>query len=356
MNVIIAYLETMFSAYPQTPRLAEAKAELQTMMEDAYTSFLAEGLSENEAVGRVITEFGNLDEVAPLLGITAEIAPAPAAGSAPASIPAPAQPQATAPAYPTLTREEAEAYANARRENDPRLAVGVALCVVAPGLLITLSTLGGAGVIPLGENLGSLIGIIAMLVLIAIGVMFIVRRSQALEPHSRLAQGKFTRSPAVERWARDLAGEHGAKRTLRLQIAIVLWILAALPILITSLLPGISERDSGAWGAVGVAGTLVMVAAGLLVFLPSNWANDTAELIAKGGKAAAGEPDDEHSLVGVIASIYWPLTVAAFLAWSFIGNAWDRSWIIWPIAGVLFGAIAGGVGAYESYRKTRRIG
>ena len=40
MNVIIAYLDSMFSAYPQTPRLLEAKAELQGMMEDAYTSFI----------------------------------------------------------------------------------------------------------------------------------------------------------------------------------------------------------------------------------------------------------------------------------------------------------------------------
>ena len=36
MNVIIAYLDTMFSPYPRTPRMLEAKAELQAMMEDAY--------------------------------------------------------------------------------------------------------------------------------------------------------------------------------------------------------------------------------------------------------------------------------------------------------------------------------
>lgn len=64
MNVIIAYLETMFSAYPQTARLQEAKAELQAMMEDAYTGLIAEGRAENEAVGQVIRDFGNLEEVA----------------------------------------------------------------------------------------------------------------------------------------------------------------------------------------------------------------------------------------------------------------------------------------------------
>ncbi|MDN5964273.1 MAG: permease prefix domain 1-containing protein, partial [Actinomyces sp.] len=73
MDVIIAYLDTMFSPYPATPRLEEAKAELRAMMEDKYSELLASGRSHNEAVGQVITEFGNLDELAAVLGIAAEL-------------------------------------------------------------------------------------------------------------------------------------------------------------------------------------------------------------------------------------------------------------------------------------------
>ena len=39
------------------------------MMEDKYTELKNEGKSENEAVGTVIAEFGNLDELAEDLGI-----------------------------------------------------------------------------------------------------------------------------------------------------------------------------------------------------------------------------------------------------------------------------------------------
>lgn len=73
MDVINAYLETMFSPYPQSPRLLDAKQELRGMMEDAYNEAIAAGLSNNEAVGKVITEFGNLDELAPVLGIASDI-------------------------------------------------------------------------------------------------------------------------------------------------------------------------------------------------------------------------------------------------------------------------------------------
>ena len=40
-----------------------------------------------------------------------------------------------------------------------------------------------------------------------------------------------------------------------------------------------------------------------------------------------------------IASIYWGSAVAVFLAVSFLTNAWDRTWIVWPIAGVSYGVV-----------------
>ncbi|MGN1275621.1 MAG: XRE family transcriptional regulator, partial [Floccifex sp.] len=33
---------------------------------------------------------------------------------------------------------------------------------------------------------------------------------------------------------------------------------------------------------------------------------------------------------------YWCLIVAIYLAISFYSNRWNRTWIIWPVAGVLF--------------------
>ena len=43
MKEINDYLETMFRPYPQTPRLHEARQELQGMMEDAYANLIAGG-------------------------------------------------------------------------------------------------------------------------------------------------------------------------------------------------------------------------------------------------------------------------------------------------------------------------
>ncbi len=69
MDAIKNYLETMFLNLPNTPEVQKAKYELEQMMEDKYNELIANGKTENEAIGTVIAEFGNLDELAADLGI-----------------------------------------------------------------------------------------------------------------------------------------------------------------------------------------------------------------------------------------------------------------------------------------------
>ena len=73
MDTIDTFLDAMFAPYPSTPRLLEAKGELRAMMEDAYADAVGRGKTHNEAVGQVITDFGNLEELAPVLGILPDI-------------------------------------------------------------------------------------------------------------------------------------------------------------------------------------------------------------------------------------------------------------------------------------------
>lgn len=370
MNVIHAYLETMFSPYPQTPRMLEAKTELQAMMEDAYQGFVAKGASHNEAIGRVITDFGNLDDLAPVLGIAGEIAPQLApptpgdgagadgttgSGAASGATPPPATPPA-AHAYASVTLEEAKGFADAQYRTRYRLATAVALFVMAAIPVIVLPTAAESGVLSLSPNAAALTGLLLLFAMVAFGVVTVIGMSREFTPFARLREGKFSRNPVVTAWAEDLAHTHDRGRITALQISVMCWVLSPAPVLLLSLIPAHSELQ-GFWSVLGVAGTLVMVALGLLILLPASWANSVLETLAKSGKHQNDDDDDnEHSLVNVIASFYWPLVVAIYLAWSFIGNAWDKSWIIWPIAGVLFGALAGGISGIESYRRRHRRG
>ena len=69
METIRNYLNNIFSNMPDTPEVVRAKTDLLNMMEDKYNQLIAEGLSENEAIGTVIAEFGSLEEISEMLGI-----------------------------------------------------------------------------------------------------------------------------------------------------------------------------------------------------------------------------------------------------------------------------------------------
>lgn len=69
MEALVEYLNNLFHGVKETPEVLRAKAELLQMMEDKYEELIAEGKNEDEAVGIVISEFGNFEEIADELGI-----------------------------------------------------------------------------------------------------------------------------------------------------------------------------------------------------------------------------------------------------------------------------------------------
>ena len=406
MDTIDTFLDAMFAPYPSTPRLLEAKGELRAMMEDAYADAVGRGRTHNEAVGQVITDFGNLEELAPVLGIlpdirSAQAAPAGAAapdpaGAAPGPASAAADPAGASAApdpaaagaslppddapsgYPVVTLPEAQALAEARRRTGRLLGRGVALFVLAPIPLIVAANLtddnAGAGLgeaisdgLSNGETISGpggqwavLIGLALTLVLVATGVLTLMRRHQAFVGLEHLTDGKFTRNPIVSAWAARLRVENEGPRSRALMAAVGLWILSAIPTVAGGVLSDQPGRSH--YPIFGVSLTLALVAAGLLILLPTTWASSTHETLTEEGHWTGGpgqwdrwgRKEADNPLIGAIASIYWPLTLVIFLAWGFLGNGWAICWIVWPISGILFGAIASFISALSPGRRARR--
>ena len=47
----------------------------------------------------------------------------------------------------------------------------------------------------------------------------------------------------------------------------------------------------------------------------------------------------ENRKNGAVAAIYWGVALVLYLALSFLTGAWDRTWILWPIAGISYGIL-----------------
>ena len=58
--------------------------------------------------------------------------------------------------------------------------------------------------------------------------------------------------------------------------------------------------------------------------------------------------------VGWFAGAYWCLVTAVYLAVSFWNNNWEKSWIIWAVAGLVFAALYSAVRAWADRKISKR--
>ena len=128
MEAIKSYLENMFLHLPKTAEVMRAKEELAQMMEDKYSQLRSEGRTDNEAVGQVISEFGNLEELAETLGIPQEVRDLEADTKDIA-----------------LSDAEVERYLQVSKETGKRIALGVGLILLGVANLIFLNALAERG-------------------------------------------------------------------------------------------------------------------------------------------------------------------------------------------------------------------
>ncbi|QHI72574.1 permease prefix domain 1-containing protein [Aminipila terrae] len=69
MNQIRNYVEAMFSNLPKIREVIDMKMTMLENMEEKFQELLKEGKNENEAVGIVLADFGNMEELKEELGI-----------------------------------------------------------------------------------------------------------------------------------------------------------------------------------------------------------------------------------------------------------------------------------------------
>lgn len=62
MEKIKGFVDNVFLALPKNSDTADLKKQVLTDMESKYSTLLAEGISENEALGKLFSEFGNASD------------------------------------------------------------------------------------------------------------------------------------------------------------------------------------------------------------------------------------------------------------------------------------------------------
>ena len=340
MDTIKNYLETMFMKLPNTEEVIRAKAELLMMMEDKYNELIAEGKAENEAIAVVISEFGNLDEIAESLGFAKE------------------EVNTQIQDRRHVSYDEAFSYVTDFVMSKFMLALGIAFCIVSPAHIVMAEGLDALSIVGIIPKIASGIGLLMLFLSVAVGVGLIIMSG------ARIKKWEFLKKELCiidVNTAEDLAEEQTAgkfNKNVMLAAGIGLCIISVAPAAVLDTISNNGFLNEG----VAPALLFVMVGIGVFLIIFSGARDNACKTLLSLNERTASVDDnkqnnvkevkleiniDDHKskkkkkidtgnpVMDTVLSNYWQIVTCIFIIGGFMFGQWGRIWIIWFIAPVV---------------------
>ena len=116
-------------------------------------------------------------------------------------------------------------------------------------------------------------------------------------------------------------------------IGVVMCVLCCVPLLIAAFL---EAEDYIICAMVGVL--LVIISAAVNLFVRVGMVMGSFQCLLQEGDYTVSKKR-RNPVTQRVAGIYWLLATALYLGISLPTGSWNTSWILWPIAGVLFAVV-----------------
>lgn len=244
-----------------------------------------------------------------------------------------------------VSMEEANTFLQTMEEQSGTVALGVLLCILCPVLLIFLNGLAEANIGGISEAAACAIGMAALFLLIAVAVFLFIRYGSKTERFSCLQTEIFETAYGVSGMVKQKKDAFAPTYTKYLSLGIVLCVLSPLPLIVAACL---SEADVVAVSMTALL--LCIVAVGVYLIVRVSQIQTSYNILLQEGDYRKSEK--KHSrIVDAASGAYWCIATAIYLAWSFLTRDWKTTWLVWPIAGVLFAPFHTLVSALDKDRR-----
>ena len=230
-----------------------------------------------------------------------------------------------------VTLEDASSFLTFNEKAASLISTGVMLCIMSPIMLLLLGGFTDDGKIALGENAAGAIGVIILLIIIAVAVGLFLYVGFNGHRYEYLEESRIDTAYGVSGMVRERKDAYERTHSRDMIIGIMLCIVAAIPIFVIAIMD--LKTGASSVGAASVAVMLAVIAVGVRFIVHTS--------IIWGGMDKLLEEGDYTRLnkrAGKYDGIYWAIVTAIYLGWSFITQRWEMTWLVWPVAGVLFAA------------------
>lgn len=231
-----------------------------------------------------------------------------------------------------VSLETANEYLEHCKKSSVSIATGVMLCILSPILLIYLSVAGEMKKIPLTEDQGAMAGLIVMFCIVASAVAIFIINGHKGAPYQFLEKEPLDTEYGIDGMVRDKMKKYEKSHIMEFSMGVVLCIISCVPIFLVQLFYG--DDDFLTVMAVGIL--LILVSIGVFFIVRTSIIWDGYQVLLEEGDYTRIAKQREKS----IGNIYWPIVTAVYLFVSFITMKWGITWVIWPVAGILYSVVA----------------
>ena len=231
----------------------------------------------------------------------------------------------------SVSMEEASSFLEHNEKAAVRISIGVMMCILAPVVVILLGGLAETGHIPVAAEAAGICGTAILIVIIACAVAIFIKAGMDGKRYEYLEQINIDTEYGVDGMVRERRNAYAETHSRFLIIGIMMCIVGAVPMLLIEITKYSNNTDL--LPVLGVCGMLIIIATGVTLIVLT-----CIRQVGYDRLLAAGDYTRLNKKAGRYDGIYWAIATAIYLGWSFITQRWDITWIVWPVAGVLFAA------------------
>lgn len=235
----------------------------------------------------------------------------------------------------TITVEQAKEYLSQQKTAADYIAVGTFLCILSVIPLLLLGAVSKSEIIRVSEDVIGAVGLVLMFLIIASAVVLFIYTGSKNAPYEFLEKEPFEAEQGVEEMVRERQKAFSDTYTKLNIMGTVFCILSP----VSLFLGAIGENEVTQMVCLSI--TLILAGIGGVFFVLGGVRHEAMQKLLKEGIYTEAAKS-ARSIRTAVGAAYWLAAAAIYFLLLFLsgdptGN-WRNgySWIVWPVAGVLF--------------------
>ena len=234
-----------------------------------------------------------------------------------------------------ISLAQANEFLEWRKRAANHIATAVLLCIIAVIPLLILSAATELPGFPISENLAEGIGLVTLIIIIAPAVAIFTFCGFKNAPFEFIDKEPFETEYGVDGMVKEKQKAYRTAYVKNNIIATCLCVLAFIPLFIGS------STNQDFWGVIMFTVTMLLAGIGTMLFVITGvrWAS-MQKLLKEGNYVPKNsQAYRKIRIKSTVSTVYWLSTTAIYLGWSVFMDAWGITWVVWPVAGILFGIV-----------------